>query len=530
MDFSKLTENKPLLFGIIGGVVLLIAILVFVGIGSRGTEGVVKEKKIKEPMELLLTDNIGKALEIQSMLAKEGINVTRKPDGKKSYLILKDYTPSERDRALLTIVRSGIMDKNMGLEIFDKGDFTSSKEDKRIRLARAINGEISRLIRKIPPIEDAAVFVSIPEQTIFTSMKKPITATVQVTMPVGNKLDRDKVRAISNLLVGSVTGLIADNISITDTNGNVYNSVTKSEDDMMALLEDNDQYIKSKVQTQLEKLVGKGNFVVTVSTFLRQSPQEVSKITYDPKESAVASSQKFVESLGDKSADKNKINPTVSSYIPSSLPQSPESNASRNYTRSATELSYGVGKTQTSEIKTPGVIEEISIAVTINKGTLPEGMEVEQFKSWIAKSASPKVSAENVEVAFANIPNPMLASEKPIQFPQPEDSGNPWWTIAVILGSGLVIGLIVIAKNAKSTAAKQQKEINNLLDKSEQQQNLIREAQDRASKLLTQQEQMNRALTLQNAPKEEENLSVGETQAHEFNVKLKSWIESTSGE
>ena len=58
---------------------------------------------------------------------------------------------SERDRALLAIVKSGLMDQNVGLEIFDKGDFTSTKEDKRIRLIRAVNGELSRLIPQNPP-------------------------------------------------------------------------------------------------------------------------------------------------------------------------------------------------------------------------------------------------------------------------------------------------------------------------------------------------------------------------------------------
>ncbi len=51
---------------------------------------------------------------------------------------------------LAAIVRSGIVDQHIGLEIFDNGDFTSTKEDKKnTRLARAINGELARLIRKI---------------------------------------------------------------------------------------------------------------------------------------------------------------------------------------------------------------------------------------------------------------------------------------------------------------------------------------------------------------------------------------------
>lgn len=71
----------------------------------------------------------------------------------------------------MAIVQSGLMDQNVGLEVFDKGDFTSTKEDKKIRLTRAINGELSRLIKRIDGVENASVFISIPEQTMFTSMQ-----------------------------------------------------------------------------------------------------------------------------------------------------------------------------------------------------------------------------------------------------------------------------------------------------------------------------------------------------------------------
>lgn len=150
--FSKILENKPLLYGLIGGLVVVLALFITVGIvvssNNSGAPKAVKEKVIDKPLDLLTTDNLGKAIEIQALLAREGITVERRADGQKSVLYLAKYTMTQRDRALLAIVKSGLVDQNIGLEIFDKGDFTSTKEDKRIRLTRAINGELSRLIRK----------------------------------------------------------------------------------------------------------------------------------------------------------------------------------------------------------------------------------------------------------------------------------------------------------------------------------------------------------------------------------------------
>ena len=287
MDFSKLLENKPLLYGILGGVVLVIAIVV-IGVaiassnGGGKTETNLGGEPLKANVDLLTTDNLGKALEIQALLAKQGITAERSLDGTKSKLYLnkancstltKKCTVTDRDNAIIAIVQSGLVDQNVGLEIFDKGDFTSTKEDKRIRLARAMNGELARLIKQIKPIQNATVFISIQENGSMFEEQKPRTATVQIVIPSGEKLDQLKVKAITNLIIGS-TGISAENIAITDTNGNVYHSVMNAEDEMLQKLEENDKYMQQKISKQLDRLVGPGNYVATVSTFLRQAPVE----------------------------------------------------------------------------------------------------------------------------------------------------------------------------------------------------------------------------------------------------------------
>lgn len=94
MDFSKITENKPLFYGIIGGAILIVAIIIMtiiIAVSSAGSKGEVKSvgsEPLKSNVELLTTDNIGKALEIQAMLAKQGIVAERSLDGTKSKLFL----------------------------------------------------------------------------------------------------------------------------------------------------------------------------------------------------------------------------------------------------------------------------------------------------------------------------------------------------------------------------------------------------------------------------------------------------------
>lgn len=499
MDFNKLLENKPLLYGIIAAIVVVLALSITIGVVSSmknpSQNSTANEKVIKEDLDLLTTDNLGKAIEIQALLAREGINADRRIDGTKSTIYMKEYTQSQRDRALLAIVKSGLMDQNVGLEIFDKGDFTSTKEDKRIRLARAINGELARLIRKISPIENASVFVSIPEQTMFTSMQKPITATVQITIPNGDKLDQIKIKAITNLLLGSVTGLTADNISITDTNGNVYSSIISAEDEMLDKAQENDKYMQQKVAAQLDRLIGKGNYVATVSTFLRQAPVEKTSITYDPARKTAVSEQSFNEGLGDRTQDNNRGTNAVSVYLPNGLPSSgSDSSQNRSYQRTARETQYGVSKTQTNEYMKPGVVEEISVAVTMEKSALPPDTTLEELKDLIASAANPKVRPENVTIAFSDSIDPYLASDKPENLPKPDETGNPWWLALVLIAAGLGGGLKYISTKVKASQEKQKEELELLREKAYEQDRQLRDVNLKAAELIEKQSQMAQGL------------------------------------
>ena len=551
MDFQKLLENKPLLYGIIGGIVAVVLAIILVialtaGSGSKNQDQ--GGTPLKADVDLLTTDNLGKALEIQALLARQGITAQRKADGTKSVLYLpKDNcstltskcTVTDRDRAIITIVKSGMMDKNVGLEIFDKGDFTSTKEDKKIRLSRAINGELARLIRNIGGITDASVFISIPEQTMFTSMQKPVTATVQVIIPEGEKLDQMKVKAITNLLLGSVSGLEGENIAITDTNGNVYHSMMDVQDEMLTRLEENDKYMQQKVNLQLDRLIGKGNYIATVSTFLVQAPVEKFSIIYDPEQKTAVNEQSFTEGLGDRTQDTNRGVNAVSVYLPNGLPANgTDSTQNRNYSRSATETQYGVTKTQVNEYIKPGVVEEISIAVTLEKSALPANTTLEELKELIAHAASPKADPENVSIAFSDATDPYLASDRPVNLPKPDETGNPWWLAVALSGVGLIVVFRIISNKVRAIQEENAQEVEMLRQRTQQQEQQLSDINQRANQLTQRQselaqnliEQQQRDALPANADRLAETLSdlssqMSDQDEEETAEKIKSWIE-----
>lgn len=508
MDFKQLLENKVLMTSIIGGVVLLLIIFIICGSiatnNNKSGEIDVSNEPLKVDVDLLTTDNLGKALEIQALLARNNIVAARTVDGTKSVLRLKkgDCTPGmkkctteQRDRAIMVIVESGLYDQNVGLEIFDKGDFTSTKEDKRIRLVRAMNGELARLIRRIDGIENASVFISIPEQTMFSSMQKPVTATVQLTVAVGQTLNMGTIKAVTNLLLGSVSGLTAQNISITDTNGHVYNSMVDAQSEMLERLQANDKYMQEKVSAQLNRLIGSGKYVATVSTFLKQAPVEKFTIAYDPNEKTAVNEQVFSEGLGDQTTDVNKNTNAVSVYLPNGLPAgSSDSSQNRSYSRTAKETQYGVTKVQTNEYISPGVLEEISIAVTLEKDALPVELTLEELKELVAHAASPKASPDNVTIAFADSLDPFMAGDKNVKAPIAPNHGNPWWLAIALLAFGLFFGHKALSQKINAAKAAQEEELIRLREQNAEQEKQLKNLSVNAADMLTKQSQLQQGL------------------------------------
>ena len=553
MDFKKLLENKVLLAAVAGGIVLLLLIFIICGAiaansNSKGGEIDVSNEPLKEDVDLLTTDNMGKALEIQALLARNNIVASRAVDGTKSVLKLKkgDCTPGmkkctteQRDRAIMVIVESGLYDQNVGLEVFDKGDFTSTKEDKRIRLVRAMNGELSRLIKRIDGIENASVFISIPEQTMFSSMQKPVTATVQLTVAVGQTLNMGTIKAVSNLLLGSVSGLTSENISITDTNGHVYSSLIDAQSEMLQRIQENDKYMQEKVQAQLNRLIGAGKYVATVSTFLKQAPVEKFTIEYDPTRKTAVNEQTFAEGLGDQTQDVNKNTNAVSVYLPNGLPAgSSDSTQNRSYSRTAKETQYGVTKVQTNEYMSPGVLEEISIAVTLEKDALPVELTLEELKELVAHAASPKADPDNVTIAFADSLDPFMAADKNVKAPIKAEHGNPWWLAIALLAGGLFFGHRILTQKINAAKAAQEEEMLRLREQNEAQEKQIKDLSLNAADLIAKQSQLQQGLleqqnrpTLKSSGAEirealrelkREFEGVDEAEAGE---KIRSWIE-----
>ena len=162
----------------------------------------------------------------------------------------------------------------------------------------------------------------------------------------------------------------------------------------------------------------------------------------------------------------------------------------RKYVRQAQETQYGVSKTQVNEYMKEGVIEKISVAVSLEQSSIPMSMTIQELKELIANAASPLVEPEDVSIAFVDSTTPILAPDSPNQLPKPEESGNPWWVVGLILLTGLGFGLRHIAQKVRRESEKQEEELELLRKKAEEQEKQLSDVNKKAAELIEKQAQM----------------------------------------
>ena len=201
------------------------------------------------------------------------------------------------------------------------------------------------------------------------------------------------------------------------------------------------------------------------------------------------------------------------------------------------QIQYGVPKIQTSEILKTGTIEDISIAVTMEESAIPSNMTLEELKILIAKAASPKAKAENVEIAFSDSVDPFLAGDKPESLPKPDSTGNPWWIAIAMLLGGLIIGLKFLSDRLKAAQARQIAEIEMLREKSQDQERQLRDVNLKAAELIERQAQMAQGMLeqkqqTQTLPELNSTLSdladeMSVMDNDDLAMQVKSWIEKS---
>jgi flagellar M-ring protein FliF len=238
---------------------------------------------VRTPDYGLLYSDLGQkeAAEIVSYLRDNDIAYKVKDNG--STILVPSNKIYE---ARMALAKDSLPRGEVGFELFDKVKFGMSDLAQKVNYRRAIQGELSKTISQLDGVEWAKVQIVIPEPSLFVGDEKPSTASVVLKMRKRNAINASILSGITHLVSTSVEGLAPENISITDSRGNLLSKTGDSKlsgvvTNQFDLSRKREDYFASQAMSIIEKITGPGKAIVKVSVDLDFKHVDEKQIEYD---------------------------------------------------------------------------------------------------------------------------------------------------------------------------------------------------------------------------------------------------------
>lgn len=167
----------------------------------------------------------------------------------------------------------------------------STDQDRRVIEEYTLEQRLTYLIEQLDKIKDAHVVLNLPQKSQFaiSGNERPSQASVILTLEPGvDKLTAGEAEVIRSTVLTAVPGLLAENVTITDTSLNRYDVVDATgmdsvyAADQISLKEQHQRLIEEQVHNFLDPVFGAGNVVVTATVELDFDKKSTQTVTYSP--------------------------------------------------------------------------------------------------------------------------------------------------------------------------------------------------------------------------------------------------------
>jgi len=356
--YTKLTSQQRII--IAAAIVGIVSFLIFMVVYTA-------KKNTDDSYEILFKSLSSEdAAKIVDQLEKDSIKY--KLEDNNIIKVPKEVVYKER----ITIASMGIpKNSGVGFELFDTQEFGATSFDQNVKYLRALEGELSRTINSLNPIESASVSLALPKDTLFVSKQVDPSASVMVQLVEGRKLSSKQIRGIKNLVSSAVPKMTSANVMLIDSEGETLGD----EDEMaqMGELSAVQQKFKTKEEKKRQRKIlqvvspfvgGEEKVVAQVTIEFDFSIENSTSETFDP-ENVVRSEQVSEEKReGGSPAEVGGVPGTVSNIGPV---QGLKSNqTSEKYEKNTGTTNYEVGKTVSTTKSQFARIKRISAAVIVD--------------------------------------------------------------------------------------------------------------------------------------------------------------------
>lgn len=210
--FLNLTKRQKIV--VLSSIVAVIAFIVLLILLMRGSGSTQNEFAGYS----VLFRNIDPSVSAQviTQLEADGVNYKLADEG--TILVpTKDVYKERIAVASITNIQGN--NGKVGFELFDNKEFGATEDEQRVKFQRAIQGELSKTIESLEPIERAVVYIAFPKESVFTERQTPPTASVVVKLKTNTSLDLGQIDGIKRIVAGSVANLKVENVKIVTQDG-----------------------------------------------------------------------------------------------------------------------------------------------------------------------------------------------------------------------------------------------------------------------------------------------------------------------
>lgn len=257
----------------------------------------------------------------------------------------------------------------------DQSGFGNSQFIENAKYIRALETDLAKSISALEGISGARVHLAIPQNGIFADENEKVTASVIVNAAPGLSNDREKIKAIMQIIASSVSGLDPKNVAITDQYGHYLSGELEADSlfdaEKMSYQNKLQGYYEKRIETMIEPLLGNDKVNVRVYANIDFTQKEEAHEGFDPNDKVVKNEQSVEEhssDVGGASGAPGSLSntPPDDSKKEGSASSAASGSSGSGNAKSQTMKSYEVGKSVTYTKTTAPKLLNLSIAVVVD--------------------------------------------------------------------------------------------------------------------------------------------------------------------
>lgn len=281
-----------------------------------------------------------------------------------------------------------------GTQMLDKLPMGASRGLEGQRLQAARERELELTVMEIDGVESVRVHLAEPEKSVFVRDTTAPTASVMVKLKSGRQLSESQVRAITNLVAGSVPGLSIDAVRVADQHGRLLSEPGGADGDRLELQQRMEGKLRDQVAQLLTPMLGEGNFSSEIQVDLDMDQVTSARESYDKQGVIRSETQSASQQAGAATAQgvpgvtANTPPPATTAQpgAPAGTPAAATAGAPGPNGESSSTKTYELGREVAVSNQTPGKIKRLSVAVALSAEMMAKAkpQDIEAIKQLVS--------------------------------------------------------------------------------------------------------------------------------------------------